>query len=120
MAGWGLEAAGPPWSPPADWIHDNFGPARVDADPVYRERLQAIGRMLSQEPEPCAHGDGPAVLPDGSPAAPMSERGFVTITADPPWQYDNRASRAAAEGHYPVMSASELNGLPDRLHSDGS
>ena len=54
------------------------------------------------------------------PLAPMSEREFVTTTADPPWQYDNRASRGAAEDHYPVMSIEELEGLMDRLRGDGS
>lgn len=33
---------------------------------------------------------------------------FRTIVADPPWRYENRASRAAAENHYPTMSTSEL------------
>ena len=119
-AAWGLEAAGPPWSPPTDWIHENFGPERVVSDPAYREHLQAIGRMLSEDPAPCPHGPGPAPLPAGSPAAPMSEREFTTTTADPPWQYDNRASRGAAENHYPVMSTEELAGLMDRLGRDGS
>lgn len=98
------ESAGPPWSPPTDWIHENFGPGRIEQDQAYRERLQAIGRPL----------------PDGSPAAPMSEREFATHIADPPWQYDNRASRGAAENHYPVMSTEDLAGLRDRLRGDGS
>jgi hypothetical protein len=119
-AGWGLEPAGPPWSPPTDWIHQNFGPARAEKDPDYRERLQAIGRILAEDPAPCLAGHGPASLPDGSPAAPMSEREFATTTADPPWQYDNRASRGAAENHYPVMSIEDLCGLFDRLARDGS
>jgi hypothetical protein len=118
-AAWGLEAAGAPWSPPTDWIDENFGPERVDSDPAYRERLQAIGRMLSEDQAPGPHGPGPVPLPGGSPAAPVSEREFVTTTADPPWQQD-RASRGAAEDHYPVMGTEELSGLPDRLHSDGS
>ena len=76
--------------------------------------------MLSEAPAPCPHEPGPAPLPDGSPAAPMSERDFVTTTADPPWQYDNRASRGAAENHYPVMSVEDLSGLLGRLRRDGS
>lgn len=43
---WGNENAGPPWSPPTDWIHENFGPARVERDPAYREHMQAIARDL--------------------------------------------------------------------------
>lgn len=33
---------------------------------------------------------------------------FPTIYADPPWQYSNRASRGAAESHYPTMSVREI------------
>ena len=63
---------------------------------------------------------GPLPCQGGSPAAPMSERQFVTIAADPPWQYDNRPSRAAAEDHYRVMPIEELAGLMGRLERDGS
>lgn len=35
-------------------------------------------------------------------------------------QYDNRASRGAAENHYPVMSTEELAGLLGCLGRDGS
>ena len=64
-------------------------------------------------------GLGPTPPTGRLPAAPMSEREFVTTT-DPPWQYDNRASRGAAEDHYPVMSIEELSGLLGRLGRDGS
>lgn len=37
---------------------------------------------------------------------------FATIVADPPWQYDNKATRGAAEDHYPTMSLGELCELP--------
>lgn len=37
---------------------------------------------------------------------------FATIVADPPWQYDNKATRGAAEDHYPTMSIDELCALP--------
>jgi hypothetical protein len=103
-ARWSLEAAGSPWSPPTDWIHENFGPARVEKDPAYRERLR---------------GHPPASA-GRLPAAPMAEREFLTIVADPPWQYDNRASRGAAEDHYPVMGIEELSSLLGRLSRDGS
>lgn len=33
---------------------------------------------------------------------------FRVITADPPWKYENRATRAAAEDHYPTLSIGEL------------
>lgn len=46
---------------------------------------------------------GPLAVPEGK---------YATIVADPPWQYDNKATRAAAEDHYPTMSLDELCALP--------
>lgn len=39
-------------------------------------------------------------------------RTFPTIYADPPWAYDNEASRGAAVNHYPVMSLDEIRREP--------
>jgi N6-adenosine-specific RNA methylase IME4 len=36
---------------------------------------------------------------------------FPTIVIDPPWRYDNRATRGAAENHYPTMDMDELRAL---------
>ena len=33
---------------------------------------------------------------------------FQTVLADPPWRYENTASRAAAENHYRTMSVDEI------------
>lgn len=41
---------------------------------------------------------------------------FPTLVADPPWQYENVATRGAAENHYPTLSLDQLCGraaLPD-------
>ena len=37
---------------------------------------------------------------------------FSTIYADPPWPYRNKASRAAAENHYPTLSLDEIKAEP--------
>ncbi len=37
---------------------------------------------------------------------------FPTIYCDPPWQYENTASRAAAETHYRTMAIEEIASLP--------
>lgn len=37
---------------------------------------------------------------------------FSTIYADPPWAYDNRAARGAAERHYRTMSVADIAALP--------
>jgi len=36
---------------------------------------------------------------------------YPTIVIDPPWRYDNVATRGAAEDHYPTMSMAELEAL---------
>lgn len=50
------------------------------------------------------------VDPDG--LAPLPEGVFRTIVADPPWQYDNRATRGAAEDHYATLTIEQLCELP--------
>ncbi len=37
---------------------------------------------------------------------------FTTIVVDPPWQYDNKATRGAATDHYSTMGLDELADLP--------
>ena len=37
---------------------------------------------------------------------------YDIIYADPPWQYNNKITRGAAESHYPTMSLDELKALP--------
>jgi hypothetical protein len=37
---------------------------------------------------------------------------FPTIYADPPWPYENEASRGAAVNHYPTMSLDEIRAEP--------
>ena len=41
-----------------------------------------------------------------------SEDRFGTIYADPPWQYDNKATRGAAQNHYSTMRLDDIIGLP--------
>lgn len=43
---------------------------------------------------------------------PTVENGWGTICADPPWRFDNVASRGAAEDHYETMSVHEICALP--------
>ena len=39
---------------------------------------------------------------------------FSTIYADPPWAYENEASRAAASNHYGTMAVDEICAVPVR------
>lgn len=49
---------------------------------------------------------------------PVIEGEYRTFVADPPWQYDNAASRGAAENHYGTMTIGELCDLDTvRKHS---
>jgi N6-adenosine-specific RNA methylase IME4 len=42
------------------------------------------------------------------PSCPLPAGSFRVIVADPPWQYDNKATRGAAEDHYSTMTIAEL------------
>jgi N6-adenosine-specific RNA methylase IME4 len=46
----------------------------------------------------------------------LAERGrtFSTIYADPPWRYENQATRASTDNHYGTLSVEEIAGLPIR------
>lgn len=45
--------------------------------------------------------------------APPTRAGeYLTIVSDPPWRYDNKRTRGAAEDHYETLSIAELKRLP--------
>lgn len=46
------------------------------------------------------------------PVLPQVEGGFKVVVADPPWEFGNRATRAAAEDHYKTMPTWEIMFLP--------
>jgi len=47
----------------------------------------------------------------GADGDPESVR-YSTLVADPPWPYENVATRGAATNHYPLMSVEEIADLP--------
>lgn len=55
----------------------------------------------------------PALTPAGSDWTPSETEPttFSTIVVDPPWQYDNKATRGAAEDHYSTMDLDQLAAL---------
>jgi N6-adenosine-specific RNA methylase IME4 len=55
--------------------------------------------------------EGGTIVSDLSELLSSEER-FACIYADPPWQYDNRATRASADKHYPTMSVDEICAMP--------
>jgi N6-adenosine-specific RNA methylase IME4 len=61
--------------------------------------LKAIKRTTAADKPPVSHnGHTPTAT-------------YPTIVIDPPWRYDNIATRGAAEDHYPTMSLVELAAL---------
>lgn len=46
------------------------------------------------------------------PGLPQVEGGFRCVVADPPWEFNNRGTRASADKHYPTMPAWEIMFLP--------
>jgi N6-adenosine-specific RNA methylase IME4 len=59
----------------------------------------------------------PDPLPSGETVLDLSQlvragKKFSTIYADPPWKYDNSASRGAANNHYPTMSIERICAEP--------
>jgi N6-adenosine-specific RNA methylase IME4 len=55
----------------------------------------------------------PGLRPVGSDWTPhvVEPTVFSTVVADPPWQYDNKATRGAAEDHYGTMDLDQLAAL---------
>lgn len=43
---------------------------------------------------------------------PLPKNKYRTIYADPPWPFDDKATRAAAENHYPTMTIADICCLP--------
>jgi N6-adenosine-specific RNA methylase IME4 len=64
-----------------------------------RVALKAIKQTIAADKPPATHnGHTPTTT-------------YPTIVIDPPWRYDNIATRGAAEDHYPTMSLDELAAL---------
>lgn len=70
-----------------------------------KQVVAAIGGTRGKRPPLAALPPARDEQPEAEPTV------FSTIVADPPWRYDNVATRGAAEDHYPTMSIEELVGL---------
>jgi N6-adenosine-specific RNA methylase IME4 len=73
--------------------------------------------MKSKETEPSLQR--PSITHDLSELVDEGLR-YSTIYADPPWQYENTASRGAASNHCPTMSVGELCEMPIRLLAEAN
>src|SRR5262249_60036713 len=74
-----------------------------------REAVRELSRQ--RENRPVAATSETCTIDDLQSLVAAGKR-FGTIYADPPWRYDNRASRAAAENHYPTLTVDEIAALP--------
>jgi hypothetical protein len=91
---------------------DELMKSRTVRDLTMRDALRLLATRPAAAPGP------PAATAGGSPCTVDdlrlvgSGQRFGTIYADPPWRYDNRASRGAAENHCPTMTVEEIAALP--------
>lgn len=86
------------------------------------DHLQSLIRELNATKQKSLFPDeGPTIEPPrqlvGKSVASLASlieerRTFSTVYADPPWPYENEASRAAAVNHYPVMSLDAIRDEP--------
>jgi N6-adenosine-specific RNA methylase IME4 len=83
--------------PELDW--ERHLRATVDAG---RELTTASALKLAKQTRP---------VPQPAARKPLPEGAFSAIVADPPWQYDNRATRGAAEDHYATMTLEDVKAL---------
>jgi N6-adenosine-specific RNA methylase IME4 len=83
-----------------------------------RERVRNALRTLQSWHEIVSQGlKGSALDENDAPLlTPVGQ--YRCLTADPPWPYDNRATRGAATDHYPTLTIPQLCGL--ELLPDGT
>jgi len=90
----------------------HIGEARQAGREITTAGLLRLHKALSQ------HGRADAPPLDGGctvedlDALTRQGRKFRAILADPPWRYDNRATRGAAEDHYSTMTVEQIAALP--------
>lgn len=70
------------------------------------KKLRATEPTITAEQEqaPCAVSDLNELIASG--------KKFRCIYADPPWKYDNQATRASTDNHYVTMAVDEIAALP--------
>jgi N6-adenosine-specific RNA methylase IME4 len=84
------------------------GRTSVNFDKAVKRVRAALGSGRADRPDLSAIKLGTVPVPKSFPA----------IVVDPPWRYDNVATRGAAEDHYPTMSQAELAALEVPAASD--
>ena len=101
------------------WVADNlwFSQRTAYNMMLYAKQCNKQGNLLPYEPKKLATvanlktPTGETII-SSLEAIVASGRKFATIYADPPWPYQNRATRAAAENHYSTMTIEQIAELP--------
>jgi N6-adenosine-specific RNA methylase IME4 len=75
------------------------------------KKLRVVnGHESTPELETCAIDDLSSLVASG--------KRFGCIYADPPWKYDNQATRASTDNHYSTMSVDDIAALPVKELAD--
>lgn len=82
---------------------------RVCKSPITRSEFHLMGYENTDDPQ-IQHRPG-AMFDELGQLLESGAR-FPTIYADPPWEYQNSASRAVACNHYSTMSLEQICGMP--------
>jgi N6-adenosine-specific RNA methylase IME4 len=93
-----------------DYCQERWGWSRVRAHQLIkgaRYALEVSGKTLTIVNESQARAASKKLRATEAP-----EGQFSTIVADPPWQYSNKATRAAAVKHYPTMTLDAIKEIP--------
>jgi N6-adenosine-specific RNA methylase IME4 len=85
-----------------------LGPAQQDVLLELAEAETLSTRDLRQEVRKIKSAESAGLAPT---CESVTGGPWPTIVIDPPWQYGNRASRNAAENHYPTMTIEEIAAL---------
>lgn len=93
---------------------------RAEAEGLSTRDVRALVRELKSRP-PAAIADDACTVADLQTLIKSGKK-FGTIYADPPWAYENQATRASTDNHYQTMTIEDIAALPigdlaaDRSH----
>lgn len=108
------------------WTHHREAASLDDADKVLaaaaengwssRELRREVKRRKAIKTTAKAQGEDGTDWSDTEPEDGL----YSVVVIDPPWRYDNTATRGAAEDHYPTMSVAELTAIDIPANPAGS
>jgi N6-adenosine-specific RNA methylase IME4 len=88
-------------------LEQHFSEGRIHPDMERKEAIQLV--------KATTNGHGAVTILAAPQPIPVGQ--FRTVVADPPWEYENSATRGSAENHYRTMSLGEIAALGEQLES---